>query len=89
MNNEHLDSKFERLYESLVDIRAELVAIKIDLEAHMARSDYLETIVLHLQKETRETDKSVTQMRGFFMIFGYIIAAASTVLTILNQLGII
>jgi hypothetical protein len=89
MNNDHLDGKFERLYEALGEIRAELVAIKIDLEAHMSRSDYLERIVLHLQTETRETDKSVNQMRGFFTVFGYMIAAAATILTILNQLGIL
>jgi hypothetical protein len=82
MNNEHLDGKFERLYESLGEIRAELVAIKIDVNFHIHRTNLLEDQVSKLDRDTNK-------LKGFFSIGGWLVGACATTLTILNLLKII
>lgn len=80
--DEHLDGKFERLYEGLGEIRAQLVSIRIDLNHHIERTRIAE-------ERLELIDKDVTKLRGFLTISGWIVAGLATILTILNQLNII
>jgi len=82
MMDNHLDSKFERLYESLGEIKAELIAIKIDLNFHIHRTNLLE-------QKFDSLDRDVTKLRGFFAIGGWIVATCATVLTVLKYIGVL
>lgn len=80
--DEHIDGKFERLYESLGEIRAQLVSIRIDLNHHIERTRIAE-------ERLELLDKDITRLRGFFTVAGWLVAGLATILTILNTLNII
>jgi hypothetical protein len=83
MNN-HMgqDDRFERMYELLGQIRAELSAIKTDLNYHIRRTDMLE------EKFSR-VEKQQVKLHGFLSIGGWILGIAATFLTVLSKLHII
>lgn len=74
--------QYQELLETLYDTRADIKAIQTDLAYHIRRTDILEG-------RFEALDKDVTKLRGFFTIAGWIVAGLATILTVLNQLGII
>jgi hypothetical protein len=74
--------QFQELLETLYDTRSDIKAIQTDLAYHIRRTDILEG-------RFEALDKDVTKLRGFFTIAGWVVAALATVLTVLNQLGLI
>lgn len=74
--------KLDSVYDGLSDIRAELVAIKVDLNFHIHRTNLLE-------EQVKSMDRHITKLQGFFAIGGWILGIAATVLTVMSQLGIL
>lgn len=79
--DQYTTDKIDKVKEILSEIKVELASIKVDLRAHMKRSDLLEKHVSLL-----ETD--INKLRGFFTVLGYLLGIGATVLTILSQLKV-
>ena len=78
---QNLTDKINEIAADVAEIRADLRAIKVDVEHHVYRSDMLEA-------EVKALDKSTTKLYGFFSISGWIIGVVATVLTIMTKLGL-
>ena len=79
---EHIYNDVKEQSEVLAEMRADLRAVQTDLAYHIRRTDILEG-------KFEALDKDVTKMRGFFTVMGWIVAAAATILTVLEKLGVI
>lgn len=74
--------KLDQIQEKLSDIRAELVAIRVDVNYHIHRTNLLE-------ERFEKLDKDMTKFQGFFTVGGWIVGVAATIITMLNLLGLI
>lgn len=70
----------EAIREDISEMKSILAVNTRELEIHIKRTDLLE-------KQVRALDTDVVKLRGFFTIFGWIVAVGATILTVLNQLG--